>query len=110
MPPSTKPDPVDWVSPETIRRAFNEGRYYERLQTGCLHAYLKRHSHCKRPPPGEPICTHSQILVYYDRHNQPVVVVHQYLRPDQTLGASGQPDPKWLIVGDHVMAVRSHPK
>lgn len=26
-----------------------------------------------------------------------VALVHQYLRPDGTVGASGQPDPKWLL-------------
>jgi len=110
MPPPTNADPVEWVSPDTIRRAFNDGHYLERLQAGCLRAYIKRNSHCMHPPPGEPICTHSQILVYYDRHSEPVAVVHQYLRPDQTLGASGRPDPKRLILADRVMAVRSHPE
>lgn len=109
MPPSTPTGPVEWVSPDTIRRVFNDGHYYERLQSGSLRAHVKRHSHCKRPPPGEPICTHSQILIYYNRQNDAVAIVHQHLRPDHTLGASGRPDPKWLVEGGRIMAVRSLP-
>ena len=42
-------------------------------------------------PPG----TRSQIIRYF-KGRQWVLEVHQYLRPDGTLGASGLPDPKRL--------------
>ncbi len=29
--------------------------------------------------------------------NKKVALVHQYLRPDGRIGASGMPDPKWLL-------------
>jgi hypothetical protein len=32
-----------------------------------------------------------------------MAIVHQYLRPDGTLGASGLPDPKWLRDGDRIL-------
>ena len=44
-----------------------------------------------------PVCTRSQILVYVDRDQKAVAMVHQYLKPDGQIGASGQPDPKWLL-------------
>jgi hypothetical protein len=38
----------------------------------------------------------SQTVEYYDGDNR-VALVHQYLRPDGTIGASGRPDPKALL-------------
>ena len=53
----------------------------------------------------EPHGTRSQTVRYYDSNGQWVVVVHQYLRPDGTLGASGKQDPKRLRVGNRVVIV-----
>jgi len=61
------------------------------------------------PPVGEPVCTRSQIAVYLDQYGEKSAIVHQYLRPDGALGASGRPDPKWLLVGGLVYAVRNRP-
>ena len=44
-----------------------------------------------------PPCTLSQIVKYLDASGRPVAVVHQYLLANGTLGASGRPDPKWLL-------------
>ena len=44
----------------------------------------------------EPYCTRSQIVRYYDGAHQ-VAVVHQYMRPDGTIGAWGRPDPKAVL-------------
>ena len=84
------------VPPEYIRRLFSEGGYEEKLRTGELTAKLKRDSHPSPPRAFLPTCTRSQILVYLDRSSRMVAVVHQYLRPDGTLGASGRRDPKAL--------------
>jgi len=35
-----------------------------------------------------------------------VALVHQYLRSDGTLGASGQPDPKRIVIGNVVYATK----
>ena len=51
------------------------------------------------PRKGEPPGTKSQLIRYVDRAGQSVVLVHQYLRPNGTLGASGRPDPKRLRLG-----------
>ena len=47
----------------------------------------------------EPPGTRSQMVAYVDASGQRVALVHQYLRPDGTLGGSGRPDPKLLIEG-----------
>ena len=39
------------------------------------------------------------MVAYYEKRRK-VAMVHQYLRPDGTLGASGLPDPKRLLVND----------
>ncbi len=43
------------------------------------------------------MCTRSQLITYFDADGRRVAIVHQYLRRDGTLGASGLPDPKWLL-------------
>ena len=55
----------------------------------------------KHPAPhrsGHPLCTLSQTLAYFDDQDQEVARVHQYKRPNGTLGGSGRPDPKRLLV------------
>lgn len=98
---------IEWVSADIIRQHFNNGQYLERVQSGELVTVTKRNSH--RAPPGEPFCTHSQIVYYYTKDDQPVAVVHQYLRPDGTLGASGRPDPKRIFLEHRILSVRSAP-
>jgi len=36
-----------------------------------------------------------------------MAIVHQYLLPDGSIGASGLPDPKWLRDGDRILKYRS---
>ena len=98
--------PVEYVSAEIIRREFNQRQLYERMQRNEFTIYLKRNNHPETPPQGEPKCTHSQIVYYYDQNKNLMAIVHQFLRPDGTLGASGRPDPKVLIVGGRAMTVR----
>ena len=86
---------------------FNEGRYWERALSGEFTQHIRRNSHRDVPPTGEPVCTRSQIVTYLDQQGRKVTIVHQYLRPDGTLGAGGRPDPKWLLVRNFVYAVRS---
>ena len=53
-------------------------------------------------PPG----TRSQVLRLTDDCGQWVAEVHQYVRPDRSLGASGKPDPKRLQIGGVVYAIK----
>ena len=109
MPPSQDQESIKWVTKETIRKCFNDGRFAERVGLGELTTILKRNSHPDPPPTGEPLCTRSQIVYYYALDGHAVAVVHQYLRPDGTIGASGLPDPKRLILQDRIISVRSEP-
>ena len=45
----------------------------------------------------EPFCTQSQMVSYRDTENREIARVHQYLRADGSIGASGRPDPKRLL-------------
>ena len=110
MPPSRNLVPVEFVSEAVIRQHFNEGRFWERVQSGDLRADLKRNGHPATLPAGEPSCTHSQTLNYYASNGELIAVVHQYKRPDGSLGGSGRPDPKWLSLSGRALAVRSRIK
>jgi len=37
------------------------------------------------------------MVAYLDAGGQRIALVHQYLRPDGTIGGSGRPDPKELL-------------
>jgi len=39
----------------------------------------------------------SQVVKFYSGADELILVVHQFIRPDGTLGASGLPDPKMIL-------------
>ncbi len=90
--------PIRRVSEVVLRKIFNNGKYWERAQKGLLRSKLVANSHPSSPRAKEPICTRSQYIIYINNKGQKVAGVHQYLRPDGKLGASGRPDPKELLV------------
>lgn len=65
--------------------------------TGELIAEVKEDRHPSLTLAREPYCTRSQMIVYRDQEGREIARVHQYLRTDGTLGASGKPDPKRLF-------------
>lgn len=91
------PYSIEVVSRGELRRRFNEGRYWHRVQVGELLQTPEEEGHPSPPPAGEPYCTYSQMLAYRLDDGEPVARVHQYLRPDGRIGASGRPDPKELL-------------
>jgi hypothetical protein len=94
--------PVRRVSPTELRRIFNEGRYYERLGKGELLASVES-DRPARPEAGQPVGTRSQMVWYYDSSLRRVALVHQYVRADGTLGASGRPDPKRVLLEQEIL-------
>jgi hypothetical protein len=60
-------------------------------------AFVLEDRHPALPKASEPYCTHSQMISYRDPDNNEVARIHQYLRPDGSIGASGKPDPKRLL-------------
>lgn len=79
---------------------FNEGMYWEKTQQGVLKTKLVKDNHPSSTRANEPVCTRSQYIIYIDRNGKKVAGVHQYLRRDGSIGASGRPDPKELLVDD----------
>lgn len=97
---------VEWVSAGIIREIFNDGEYFQKALAQEFVVYLKDDKVLSNPPEGEPVGTRSQILYYYTKEGQPVAIVHQYMRPNGTIGASGKPDPKKLFLADRIIATR----
>lgn len=77
---------------------FNNGCFLERLKSGELRAILDSEKHPSPFRSGQPQCTRSQLLSLLDENDQEVARIHQYKRPDGSIGASGRPDPKRLLV------------
>jgi hypothetical protein len=77
---------------------FNDGCFWEQAKSGKLRAVLMTEKHPSPQRSGHPFCTLSQTLAYFDEQDQEVARVHQYKLPDGTLGASGRPDPKRLLI------------
>jgi len=96
--------PVRRVQPDDLRREFRNQRIPERLADGSLWSLVKSEKVPSPPLAHEPPGTKSQIIYVYEGI-QKVAVMHQYLRPDGTIGASGQPDPKRLVVEGDVWYV-----
>lgn len=84
---------------------FNAGCYWQLARRGELSEQLLRNGHPSPERSGEPFCTRSQIIAYFDAEGNQLAIVHQYLRPDGTIGASGKPDPKRLRQGDTIYYV-----
>lgn len=98
------------VSATELRAMFNEGRYYERVQAGELVAEVGYNRHPCPPKANQPYCTRSQTVRYVDlQEGREVALVHQYLREDGSLGASGRPDPKRISQGTTIYVVELPP-
>jgi len=80
-----------------IRTRFNQRGLWNDVQSGKLAQHVVKDRHPSSSRANEPVCTRSQLVRYADQHGKTVALVHQYLRQDGSLGASGKPDPKLLI-------------
>jgi hypothetical protein len=92
------PFPKKKVSCEELRIMFNSGCFEDRLRSGELSATVTVEGHPSPPKSTEPLCTLSQILTYSDLKNQKVAMVHRFKRLDRSIGGSGKPDPKMVLV------------
>lgn len=88
--------PMRRVTPEQLRKMFNEGNYYHRSRRGEFVRHVLESDHAP-PLADEPFCTLSQIIAYWDRQGKEIARVHRYIRPDGTMGASGLEEPKRLL-------------
>lgn len=88
---------------------FNSREFHQRAQEGEFIVEVHDEYHPKSIQ-HEPFCTWSRTYRYLTQDREPVALVHQYDRPDGTIGASGKPDPKSLVVAGEVWGCRSEPK
>ena len=80
-----------------MRELFNEGNYWQRATDGEFKIVVLETRHPALLAAKEPFCTQSQMVSYRDSSGSEIARVHQYLRVDGTIGASGKPDPKRLF-------------
>jgi hypothetical protein len=81
-----------------MQKIFNEEGFWEKTKSGKLSTVTLEHRHPALPAANEPFCTYSQMISYRDSEGNEVARVHQYLRPDGKIGASGKPDPKRVFL------------
>jgi hypothetical protein len=86
------------VSEKTIRKLFNDGRYWERAMQGEFKMATRESYPAQKGAHQRPRAK-SEVIEYYNLQGK-VAVVFQYTNPDGTLGASKKPDPKALLIGD----------
>lgn len=84
---------------------FNEGGYVERAETGDLRVVIT-HSGTPSPEVGLPPGSKSQMISYLTENGEELARAHRYLLPDQTLGASGKPDPKRVFQNGKLYRVK----
>jgi hypothetical protein len=99
------PYPVQRVTPQALRQMFNSVGYLNQVANGTLVAIVRRDAHPTPPKAPEPICTRSQEISYVDASGEEICRVHQYVRTDGTIGASGKPDPKRILAGGVIYRV-----
>jgi hypothetical protein len=102
-----EPPTIVRTTVQDLQRRFNEGKYWERLRKGEYTAVLLEDRHPSLIAANEPFCTRSQMVSYIDRNNNEIARVHQYLRPDGSIGASGKPDPKRLLEGNMLYRLKT---
>jgi len=102
--------PLIRVEQDEMRKIFNEGQYWEKSQSGEFSAITIADRHPSLTAANEPFCTFSQMISYRDSSNAEMARVHQYLRPDGTIGASGRPDPKRVFANGNLYRLKKKPK
>src|SRR6266511_3588907 len=92
------------LNPYDLRRLFNEGYYIKRLTS---QEFTAKSVRCKAVHPGNPnigpripIGSISQALQLLDANDDLVAEFHRYIRPEGTIGASGQNDPKRIAINN----------
>ena len=93
---TSQPLPIKRITPEEMRKRFNEGGYWEKVLKGewTVHTLESRISDALTD---ETVEITSVMLSYHNKNGVEVARVHQYMRPDQSIAASGRPDPKRLV-------------
>ena len=92
------PSPRESASAAERREAFNRQGLYAQALAGDISTTVY-YDRAPSDESGEPQGTRSQLVYYYD-NDQLLAFVHQYVRPDGSLGGHGRPDPKIVVTED----------
>jgi len=81
-----------------IQCRFNRARYHKRLLAG---EFTSKTYPGKKPKAesGQAADAKTNEIVYFDKDNNEVARIHEFLNSDGTIGASGKHDPKELLSG-----------
>lgn len=90
------------MEPSEIRELFNVSDLFERVVRGDLRMVLEA-DRSVRAEVGLPEGSRSQMVWYLSQEGKKLALVHQYLLPDGTIGGSGRPDPKQMILDDEII-------
>src|SRR5947209_6221998 len=104
-----RPGNLSAVSEQALRDLFNRNRIAERAAAGEFTVERKSDRQPTATATHERLCTRSQTLRYRDQHGKQLAIVHQYLRTNGTLGASGKPDPKVAPTGKRHLRISPNP-
>jgi hypothetical protein len=88
------------IAEKAIRKLFNDGDFWARALRGefktlTLQSYPAPREAHQRPG------AKSEVIEYRDLNGR-VALVFQYTNPDGSLGASGKPDPKALLIDNTI--------
>ena len=97
------------VTHEEMCKRFNGGRYGERAQAGEFTQVIMG-SNISTLLTQETVEITSQMVSYRDKDNNEIARVHQFVRPDGSLAASGRPDPKRLLEDGILYRLEKKPK
>jgi hypothetical protein len=97
------------ISATEMQKIFNDGEYWERSKRGELLVVPLEDRHPAFTLANEPYCTRSQMLSFRDADGNEVARVHQYLRPNGNIGASGRPDPKRIFKDGELYRLQKAP-
>jgi hypothetical protein len=88
---------IEYISQQQLRRLFNEQGLWERALRGELRQAVVRQRPAASTLPF-PDGTQTMIVDYYDDIGVRLARVHQYMLPDGSIGGSGRPDPKLVLL------------
>src|SRR6266852_801486 len=94
--PKPKTPLIQRVTSEEMCKRFNEGGYWEKVKSGIWTSHVLE-SNVSTLLSQETVEITSVMLSYRDSEGNEMARVHQFMRPDGTLAASGRPDPKRLF-------------
>ena len=105
------PNETQFVDQATLLRLFNETTYSLSAETGEFQTEVV-YEGTPRPSSGQTHGTRSQRVQWYDSSGNWVATVHQFVKPDGSLGGGGKPDPKRVRIGNvvYVLQIGSTPK